>query len=93
MKPDTIKRLIDEGKSSDEIRILLIQHASLETTKSRLVREEQEETKRHSEAIKANKEGWRQFRLTCTHIETTFYPDASGNNDSYTSCDLCGKEL
>lgn len=29
----------------------------------------------------------------CPHLETTFYPDASGNNDDDTICDWCGKEL
>ncbi len=30
---------------------------------------------------------------SCDHFETSFYPDASGNNDSYRQCDLCGKIL
>ena len=29
----------------------------------------------------------------CPHLETTYYPDASGNNDSETTCDWCGKEI
>lgn len=26
----------------------------------------------------------------CQHTITTYYPDASGNNDSFTKCDICG---
>lgn len=29
---------------------------------------------------------------TCDHPDTTHHPDPSGNNDSYTSCNICGKE-
>lgn len=29
----------------------------------------------------------------CAHADHTYYPDASGNNDSYTLCNVCGKEL
>lgn len=29
----------------------------------------------------------------CKHTIRTRHPDPSGNNDSYTSCDICGKEL
>lgn len=29
----------------------------------------------------------------CPHINTKYYPDASGNNDSSTECQDCGAEL
>lgn len=29
----------------------------------------------------------------CPHYVTTYYPDPSGNNDSETTCDICGKEI
>ncbi len=29
----------------------------------------------------------------CKHYSKTYYPDASGNNDSYTECDVCGKRI
>ncbi len=36
-----------------------------------------------------------RYRLQekCQHLAKTFHPDASGNNDSETICDICGKEL
>lgn len=30
---------------------------------------------------------------SCEHIVTTFHRDASGNNDNWTSCDICGKAV
>ena len=35
----------------------------------------------------------RELRQSCPHWVTTFYPDASGNNDSSTECNTCGAEL
>lgn len=29
----------------------------------------------------------------CDHSETRYWPDPSGNNDSFTECCLCGREL
>lgn len=29
----------------------------------------------------------------CPHVNTNYTPDASGNNDSFTNCDDCGKYL
>lgn len=34
-----------------------------------------------------------QIQESCTHPCTTYHPDASGNNDSMTECDICGVEL
>lgn len=34
----------------------------------------------------------RQFQLTCKHEKTRYYPDPSGNNDSFHSCLDCGLE-
>lgn len=33
------------------------------------------------------------FQSSCKHAKTTYYPDPSGNNDSFTSCDLCDKVI
>ena len=35
----------------------------------------------------------REAQKKCTHKHTTYYPDASGNNDSWTECDECGAEV
>ena len=35
----------------------------------------------------------RGYQAKCDHPKTTYHPDPSGNNDSYTECDVCGMEL
>ena len=35
----------------------------------------------------------RAAQAVCEHPKTTYHPDPSGNNDSYTECDVCGQEL
>ncbi len=35
----------------------------------------------------------RALQEKCTHPNVSFYPDASGNNDSYHACDDCEKEM
>lgn len=34
-----------------------------------------------------------QLRLSCKHQFTTFYPSPCGGSDSWTCCDICGKDL
>ena len=38
-------------------------------------------------------ERWAGISENCPHVETTYYPDASGGNDSETCCDWCGATL
>ena len=52
--------------------------------------ERQDQVKR--ENIEKLREIQRHIRTVCDHSETTFYPDASGNNDSCYVCDICGLE-
>lgn len=33
-----------------------------------------------------------RVQATCTHPVYTYFPDASGGNDSYERCEICGKE-
>jgi uncharacterized coiled-coil DUF342 family protein len=35
----------------------------------------------------------KSIKEECVHELTTYYPDASGNNDSFYECDICGKEI
>ncbi len=41
----------------------------------------------------ALKQTLREAQAKCDHPKTTYHPDPSGNNDSYTECDVCGKEI
>ncbi|HNV97497.1 MAG TPA: hypothetical protein PKL13_04330 [bacterium] len=35
----------------------------------------------------------KEAQNNCSHPSTTSFPDPSGNQDSSTECDICGKEL
>jgi hypothetical protein len=35
----------------------------------------------------------RKEQKKCPHTKTTYHPDPSGNNDSYSECDVCGIQL
>lgn len=45
------------------------------------------------EKLKENRSKISEVRKLCKHELTTRHPDASGNNDSWTSCNLCGEEV
>lgn len=47
----------------------------------------------HHMLLKKLDEDAAKARENCRHWTRTRRPDASGNNDSYTTCDQCGKEL
>jgi DNA-binding transcriptional regulator WhiA len=34
-----------------------------------------------------------EIQKKCKHESRKFHPDASGNNDSWTSCEICDKEI
>ena len=52
-----------------------------------------EEEKKHEEKIISLKKEIQAIRKTCSHKETKYHPDASGNNDSWRSCIECGAEV
>ncbi len=58
-----------------------------------LLEEETEIEKRHKEERKQWKQKLIKLQNNCEHISTKYYPDASGNNDSSTFCNICHKEL
>jgi hypothetical protein len=45
------------------------------------------------EQIEAAEEGIENLQKMCKHQDTTYQPDPSGNNDSTTKCNICGKYL
>lgn len=50
------------------------------------------EAKLYLEKIKTLNTIANSIRLMCDHSETEYIPDASGNNDSYHVCLICGLE-
>ena len=58
------------------------------------LREKQEQIKKACDIkIKELGEDCLKLQKACLHKATTYYPDASGGNDSETVCDVCGKRL
>ncbi len=74
---------VDRIKHTEEIRQLVRNLATRDRNLEDKHRSDIKELKKHKTEIQAK----------CNHYSTTYYPDASGNNDSYTECDVCGKEL
>ena len=58
-----------------------------------IYRDRREEAERHTDELQRLKNNMQLVRGNCPHLTTTFHPDASGNNGSYTTCDVCEKEL
>ncbi len=75
--------LHDELEAAGEIRQLM----------SKAREDEHTEKTRHNLAMKEIGLDLRRIREACKHWQTTYYPDPSGNNDSSTTCDICGKDL
>lgn len=48
---------------------------------------------RHSEVMRRLDESRSEVQKRCTHVITKRHPDASGNNDSWTECEICGVVL
>lgn len=92
MKPETIKELLDQGTTSDQLVEILHQDKHIRETKEHLQIQIQKEIERHRNTIKELNAAIHQNKINCPHHETTYYPDPSGNNDSYHICTACGKE-
>lgn len=50
------------------------------------------EHKRHNKAFNSLREQLVAIQQQCSHKSTTYYPDPSGNNDSFHECNDCGKQ-
>ena len=67
-----------------EIRIIKSSVASVERQKHEL-------RDRYETVLQELNKEITEIRNECPHISTTYHPDASGNNDSITECNHCGK--
>jgi hypothetical protein len=76
-------------KANDEIRIIWMRRA-LENNYSL---NETDRQKQFEEELKSIEREKAAFIESCCHYSTTYHPDASGNNDSFETCDVCGAEL
>lgn len=55
--------------------------------------EERMLTEEHEKAMGELQVSRSEIKANCQHHSTTYYPDASGGNDSSTTCDICGKAV
>ena len=51
-----------------------------------------QERNKHEATMQSLNKDLAAIRNECPHISTTYHPDASGNNDSITECNHCGKQ-
>lgn len=96
MNKTTLSNLIKEYKGDDlasYVCELIEQDEVLRIKAVDLQKQLTEENNRHKKELKTIDDKWAELEKECPHHETTFYPDASGNNDSETLCDICGKTL
>jgi hypothetical protein len=90
------KHLIDEYKGDDLAGHLAHQMQHIRETKASIAsikKEKQMEMERHEKAMKDLDAKIKGVQGICRHLARTYYPDPSGNNDSYYECDHCGRSL
>lgn len=71
-------------------------YEEVRTIKNRLAAIERDRAKAlvaHADILSNLDSKEKDVQKFCTHPSTTYHPDASGNNDSMTTCDICGVEL
>lgn len=96
LKKETIRDLVKAYKGDDLAGFLHDAFANISKTKAKireLQKDEQTEAERHKLALSEISKLRRDVRNECLHYESTYTPDASGNNDSSIDCDICGKTL
>lgn len=92
MQPVTVKNLIDEGKTSDEIKSILEQDAKIKEKREWLETQIDKIQREAEDKVQEVRQQLYDLTRDCPHYELEHYPDASGNNDSSYVCILCGKE-
>jgi hypothetical protein len=96
LSKDTLAAIIKAYKGNDLAGFLHKTMEQVRTIKAQvrsIDKDEETEKDRHKRALSDISAMRKKVRDECSHWETTYYPDPSGNNDSSTSCDICGREL
>lgn len=82
-----------EGLTTDEMRARRLAEAQSWLSKrehhDRLVADAR---KRHERELHSHQVDLNKLQDVCPHWLERYVPDASGNNDSYHVCELCGRE-
>jgi hypothetical protein len=93
---ELIKQIVDEHKGNDIAEYLHAQLKLVEEIKCGISATNKltyNEKTNYEKKIKDLKDNIKDWQKKCQHWTRTYHPDPSGNNDSYYSCDICGKEL
>jgi len=98
---EVIKRLIEEYNihNINKLEETLAEHIAnqqkaiqrTEFSVSSIEKRKIKEKERHRLAMKELDQELRKVQEECRHLSTTYYPDASGNNDSHVECNHCKK--
>jgi len=93
MKPETIKQLLDHGMNSSQL-VEALNHDVMIRQLRQIEEDKYEQlNKKFIEDRKQIQERIKGIQRECQHYETTYYPDASGNNDSCYCCAACKSEM
>ena len=88
----SLEKEIYEKLIGQEAADAVYQVEQIRTKLSRIRTQIIAEENRHTEAIKELERRRAEVRRNCPHAVTTYIPDASGNNDSWYQCSICGLE-
>ncbi len=93
---ETLQNLLSAYKGDDLAGYLFDVQEQVKRTRyavSSAKEEKEKERHKYESNLRAIDNKISILREGCLHFQTTYYPDPSGNNDSHTECDICGKEL
>jgi hypothetical protein len=79
---DSIKILVDEVKRIEDIN----------AKKRQLVKQIYELDAKYTANLQQLKESLETLRRSCLHEDTTYHV-GTGNNDSYSTCNICGGDV
>ena len=89
----TIALLLKKTTDPKIIRDELIAIAETQEKIEKINREMDKLQFNTDQKMKQLKEELINVRTTCSHPDQTYYPDPSGNSDSFYECNICGKQL
>ena len=98
MKSQTITRLVNKAVANNEDAGTIVADLIQQEEKIKhSIRQKQNEIQELKDIYNINvnrlMDNIEAIQQSCPHIEHTFFGDPSGNNDSFTLCNWCGKQL
>lgn len=90
---ELINSIMAKANDADSIYTELKKVESIRASIKSLSSEIEVEHKRHQEKKREIESELKKVRELCQHWTQTYHTDPSGNNDSYSECNICGKYL